>query len=497
MTVGGVRTVAPLTVDAQLDMLSDLVSFRTQDTPSIGHLLDVIDRHLRGSMGLRSATVYALHAEDGTLRSAAAVGHAADHEPTFAGRVFRTAAGAKPLVDGTRMAVRLRAGGQTVGVLVLDGTGLADLRPRVVSAVALHLASTLEELAAEGQRQFVAHSSETLRRLLERGTIAATVEAAAELLARSVADALRAEQAGLYLVDADTRIGHAVGIGFSAERAERLQNSLVGKFAADSPVWRAVLTGGGPFLVGDVRTSPVRPGGLVEIMGLRSYIVLPLISAAGPVGLVICGDSSALREWTGRDLDLARQIAAEGTLIVDSARMRQTERQHMAQLTHQAFSDALTGLPNRSHLLERAEQAVDIAAATGDRMALLLLDLDGFKQINDTLGHHAGDELLREVGVRLLDAVRDDDLVARLGGDEFAVLLGRNPDEARAMATAERIHQRLSEPYVIDGRLVSVGASVGVALFPQDATDVATLLRAADGAMYRAKRAGGGASLAH
>jgi diguanylate cyclase (GGDEF)-like protein len=262
-------------------------------------------------------------------------------------------------------------------------------------------------------------------------------------------------------------------------------------------VWRAVLTGGGPFLVGDVRTSPVRPGGLVEIMGLRSYIVLPLISAAGPVGLVICGDSSALREWTGRDLDLARQIAAEGTLIVDSARMRQTERQHMAQLTHQAFSDALTGLPNRSHLLERAEQAVDIAAATGDRMALLLLDLDGFKQINDTLGHHAGDELLREVGVRLLDAVRDDDLVARLGGDEFAVLLGRNPDEARAMATAERIHQRLSEPYVIDGRLVSVGASVGVALFPQDATDVATLLRAADGAMYRAKRAGGGASLAH
>jgi diguanylate cyclase (GGDEF)-like protein len=495
MTVGDVRTATPPTLDAQLDMLTDLVSFRTRDTPSIGHLLDVVDRHLRRSMGLRSATVYALNAEDGTLRPAAVAGTAREHEPAFAGRIFRTAAGAPPLVHGTRMAVRLRAGGQTVGVLVLDGDGLAALRPAVVAGVALHLASTLEELAAEEQRQSVAHSSVTLRRLLEAGTVAATVEAAAELVARSVTDALRTEHAGLYLVDAEGRIGHAVGIGFSAERAERLGHSLVGKVAADSPVWRAIVAAGGPILVGDASTTPVRPGGFVEIMQLRSYIVMPLISAAGPVGMVMCGDASTTREWTGRDRDLARQIAAEGTLIVDSARMRQTERQHMAQLTHQAFSDALTGLPNRSHLLERAGQAVDIAAATGDRMALLLLDLDGFKQVNDTVGHHAGDELLQEVGVRLRATVRDDDLVARLGGDEFAVLLGSNPDEGRAVATAESIHRRLSEPYLIDGRIVSIGASVGVALFPEDATDVATLLRAADAAMYRAKRGGGG--LAH
>jgi diguanylate cyclase (GGDEF)-like protein len=176
--------------------------------------------------------------------------------------------------------------------------------------------------------------------------------------------------------------------------------------------------------------------------------------------------------------------------------MRQTEQDHVAQLTRQAYSDPLTGLPNRSRLMDRASHGLAAAAAAGERVALLLLDLDGFKRVNDTAGHHAGDALLRAVGERLLTAVRDDDVVARLGGDEFAVLLRRDPDERRAVSVAERIHRRLREPFSIEGRSIAIGASVGIALFPDDASDVERLMRGADAAMYRAKRSGGGIRMA-
>jgi diguanylate cyclase (GGDEF)-like protein len=189
---------------------------------------------------------------------------------------------------------------------------------------------------------------------------------------------------------------------------------------------------------------------------------------------------------------LAAQLAVEGALIVDSARMRQAEQAHLAELTRQAFHDALTGLPNRSHLLDRAERAIEEAGTGGQRMALLLLDLNGFKQVNDTSGHHVGDALLHAVGRRLVGTLRADDLVARLGGDEFAILLTRDPDLQRAEAIAERLHERLRDPYDIEGRRVEVGASIGVALFPDHADDIASLMRGADAAMYRAKRQGGG-----
>jgi diguanylate cyclase (GGDEF)-like protein len=121
-------------------------------------------------------------------------------------------------------------------------------------------------------------------------------------------------------------------------------------------------------------------------------------------------------------------------------------------------------------------------------VALMLLDLNGFKQVNDTNGHQAGDVLLQQVAKRLLGAVRDDDVVSRLGGDEFAILLTRDPDEAAATAVAGRICERLRQPFTIDGEQVQIGGSVGIALFPDDATDYDALMRGADAAMYEAKR---------
>ncbi|MFG1607649.1 diguanylate cyclase domain-containing protein [Actinoplanes sp. NPDC049265] len=480
--------------EPQVAMLTDLVNFMTRDTPSIGPLVDVVHEHL-GACGLDHITIFALDPEEGTLGVVA--GPADDREDgALAFRVFRAPAGGAPLRDRDRLGVRLRAGGQTVGVLVLAGGDLAEIRPYVISALALHVATTLQALDAERRRQMVANVTAATRRLFEEGTFTASVEEAGRVLAETVAAAFRTEHAALTLIDNEGRIVRAVGVGMAEEQAEAIRSSAVGEPAIASPLWSEVIKNAGPVLVSDLTDARTRAGGLARTMRLRSCVAIPLMAGTQPVGMVICGDSSRRRNWTGHDRTLARQLAVEGALIVDSARMRQAEAAHVETLTHQAFHDALTGLPNRSHLLDRADQAIAAALESGDQLALLLLDLNGFKQVNDTAGHHAGDVLLHQVGQRLQSALRGDDLVARLGGDEFAVLLTRNANEDRAFMVAERIHERLCEPYHVDTQQIVVGASIGIALFPDYAPRMPDLLRGADAAMYRAKRHGGGVRLA-
>jgi diguanylate cyclase (GGDEF)-like protein len=153
---------------------------------------------------------------------------------------------------------------------------------------------------------------------------------------------------------------------------------------------------------------------------------------------------------------------------------------------HQANHDALTKLPNRKYLRERIQEALDERPAHGC-VALFLLDLDRFKEVNDTLGHRTGDLLLQHVADRLREAVRPDDVVARLGGDEFAVLLPAVPDHATALEVAERIRTALAAPFELEGMLLEPEASIGVALSPNHGQDVEKLIRCADIAMYVAK----------
>jgi diguanylate cyclase (GGDEF)-like protein len=471
--------------DPQDALLRDITAVLTRDTPSMQRVLNRAEPHLRAAAGLTAATVFELDAETGLLNPAARLGEPGGRDLLTAGKVFRTAAGAAPVVDGDRMAIRLRIGGQTVGVLLLTGTDLAALRPDVLAPVALYVATTLEVVAAEKERQFVSHGSATIRRLFEEGMAATSVEEAGRILAGAAAAGFRTEYAALSLMDAAGRIRyvHCAGVPDGDARFA----GLVGKLAGESPVWQAA-EDGRPALVGDVATARVRSGGLIQTLGLKSYVAMPLMSARGRIGMIVCGDGSGTREWTGRDRVLAGQLSVEGALIVDSAEMRQAAQAHVAQLSHQAFHDSLTGLPNRSRLLGRAEEAVRLARADGARVAVLLLDLNGFKQVNDTAGHQAGDVLLQRVAQRLLASVRDEDVVARLGGDEFAILLTRDPDAEVAAQVAARICDRLREPFVIEGKRLLIGGSVGIALFPEDAAGYDALIRGADAAMYEAKR---------
>lgn len=161
-----------------------------------------------------------------------------------------------------------------------------------------------------------------------------------------------------------------------------------------------------------------------------------------------------------------------------------------AKLHHMAHHDMLTGLSNRVSLKDRLEHALALARRESSRVALLFIDLDRFKSINDTLGHHVGDELLIAVSQRLRQCVRESDLVARLGGDEFVVMLPGLDQSPAAASVAEKIVASIGEPYLIGAHTLYTTPSVGIAIYPEDGADGESLMRNADAAMYHAKSAG-------
>ena len=170
-----------------------------------------------------------------------------------------------------------------------------------------------------------------------------------------------------------------------------------------------------------------------------------------------------------------------------------TERKRAEdRIRHLAHHDALTGLPNRFNLHERMDQAIAFARRFGKRLAVMLIDLDHFKTINDTLGHHVGDQLLVQVAQRLEASVRASDIVARLGGDEFVVVLAGLDADADATPIADHLVERIAEPYTVAGKELRTAPSVGICFYPDDAREIGELIKNADIAMYRAKASGRG-----
>ena len=184
-----------------------------------------------------------------------------------------------------------------------------------------------------------------------------------------------------------------------------------------------------------------------------------------------------------------------GRLVIGSLRDVSERKAETEALQYRALHDALTGLPNRTFLRERLDEAVRAGERELKPCAVLLMDMDGFKEVNDSLGHQAGDQLLQQVAGRMRGVLRKADMVARYGGDEFAVVPWGATDVPRAVLVAEKILQAIQEPFVIGGAPVNVSLSVGIAVYPQHAEDGEALMRRADVAMYAAKRARSGYSI--
>ena len=207
------------------------------------------------------------------------------------------------------------------------------------------------------------------------------------------------------------------------------------------------------------------------------------------------GHQYALELPQGRvwfELSVARKPVEEGhdPRFILLARDITDRRQRMDEVSWQAGHDALTGLPNRALLADRFTRAMASTQRQKCLLAVCMLDLDGFKPVNDTFGHEAGDQLLVEVSERLARAIRGEDTVARLGGDEFVLLLGDLKDIGETELMLRRIQDAMAAPYAIEGEKILISASIGVAVYPLDESDPDTLLRHADLAMYQAKDEG-------
>jgi diguanylate cyclase (GGDEF)-like protein len=250
----------------------------------------------------------------------------------------------------------------------------------------------------------------------------------------------------------------------------------------------------------------VRNSRFLEIYGLSEETVPPGASLAKLMD--VCQRAGAVPERDGRTVELnvdndieqqlvdgrhiriSQRVLSDGGVICTYTDFT-AEKRAEVELLHRTLHDVLTGVPNRRLLVHRIDDAL-AAAASGKGCAVMLIDIDFFKSINDSMGHAAGDELLRVVAERLSGCVRNTDTVARLGGDEFAVLLLEGEQKLDPGAVARRILDAIKKPIYIEGKLVRVGMSIGIARPPLDGATTDEILKAADVALYKAKRGGRG-----
>lgn len=228
---------------------------------------------------------------------------------------------------------------------------------------------------------------------------------------------------------------------------------------------------------------------VTEINGLTDEQERELIASldSGKQNVFYLRHLAANNKW--RDVEVrATNLVMNGRKMIISIIIDITDRKKAEeQISYLAYHDALTGLSNRKAFYERLHIELERSLRTGNKAAILFLDLDGFKLINDKCGHEAGDFLLKEVAGRMKDILRETDTVARMGGDEFTLLLTDINDRSKAEIVADKIRNSISEPIIIEGNPVRIRASIGISIFPDDGSDEKQLLSKADHEMYLMK----------
>jgi diguanylate cyclase (GGDEF)-like protein len=239
------------------------------------------------------------------------------------------------------------------------------------------------------------------------------------------------------------------------------------------------------FLAQDSNDKFVRR--ILQRFAALSIIAMPIVAHGNLLGMLTVAVHSRRERLDPRQdlVDRLSGVAAHAASALENGRL-------IDRVTHQARHDGLTGLANRAFFSERMEHALGRARDEEAPLGLFFVDLDDFKTVNDELGHAVGDELLCQVAARLLDRVRTTDTVARLGGDEFAIVLTDATSTSEIEAAAARVAEAFDEPFEVGGEQLTVGASIGHAVWPEDAQEIEALMRHADAEMYRAKRAARG-----
>jgi diguanylate cyclase (GGDEF)-like protein len=352
----------------------------------------------------------------------------------------------------------------------------------MLTAYAGHAAAALDLLIAlEEARQEAARASALLE-LAHELAAAADATAVTEVVAEALPRIVGCTRASLMLWDPGAGVLRAsAAMGMSEEQRALLQGAELRP--EDTPELIGMLTDRTPRILDDSTSSPVLRR-LLKGISSADVVAVPLLAGNTFLGVATAGweAGEAPPSLAGDVLVRLRGVGDQASTALQKARLLET-------VSHQASHDGLTGLPNRTLFLERLANAL-VDAGRRAHVGVLFSDLDRFKEVNDTLGHAAGDELLRQVAARLRATVRPGDTVGRLSGDEFAIILPGLADPEDAHALAERVAACFTESFRLDGTDVEVGTSVGVAVLRDDADGrtAEQLLREADAAMYRHKQ---------
>ncbi len=364
-----------------------------------------------------------------------------------------------------------------------EGAKFSEVDRRFINAYAGHAAAALEVVSSLAGARRDRDSARALLELARELAVVGTSEEITRRLAAAIGGVTACDRASVWLWD-DARDEIVLSGDHDRDGAPPNVPGSIRLSPADLPGLadlvarpRAIL------LQAEAAVAPLRS--LFDAAGITSVTLVPIVSHGAFRGVVSGGFRRRLEEGgvTSDLLDRLDGVAHYAATALENAEL-------LEQARYQALHDALTGLPNRSLVEDRAQHALARARRHGGHVGLLFIDLDRFKNVNDSLGHSAGDELISAVATRLARVVRDEDTLGRLGGDEFTVLLPLTSGTDDAARVAERLIHALAAPFVVNGQELFISCSIGIACAPEHGMDYTALMRNADSAMYDAKALG-------
>lgn len=417
-----------------------------------------------------------------------------------------------PKMDGFEVLEALRKGGHETPTILITAHGSESvavhafrlgvrdyfIKPFKVREIMAAIERALAEARLRSEKAELAKSIESINRQLEHRLRQLKV---LHSVSKSMTSLLDPDQVSVRVVEA---AAYVTGAGETSlylydEATHQLELRVLRGAAnrrgeapletRDDTVVRQVLSTGQMAMIQSPRSLKAQP--------LHATLAVPLKVRHRSIGVLQAFSEEALEPFTESDRYVLSALADYAAIAIENARLYQAaqseleERKRAEETVRQlAYHDALTGLPNRTLFNDRLGVALAHARRNRERVAVILLDLDHFKDINDNLGHSMGDKLLQAVGERLTMLLRESDTVCRMGGDEFLLLLPEMAMVEHAATAAERILKAIRNPFALGRHKLHVTASLGIAVYPDDAEDGETLVKNADAAMYRAKESG-------